>query len=53
MFAAAERIDDKRSARHAVQRVGARDGVDGHFFAITTEKKMLHPLVPRLPPGPG
>ena len=53
VFAAAQRIDDKRSARHAAQRVGARDGDDGQFFAIATVKKMLHPLVPRLPPGPG
>lgn len=53
VFAAAERIDDKRSAHHAVQRVGACDGVEAQFFAIATEKKVLHPLVQRLLPGPG
>jgi LysR family transcriptional activator of nhaA len=33
-----------------VRRVGACDGVDEQFFAIGTEKKVLHPLVQRLLP---
>jgi LysR family transcriptional regulator, transcriptional activator of nhaA len=42
-------------ARYGVQRVGDCDGVEEHFYAIGTEKKVQHPLVQRLlasAPGP-
>ena len=34
--------------RYSVRRIGACDGVDEHFFAIVTEKKVQHPLVQKL-----
>ena len=36
-----------------VKRVGQCDDVEEHFFAIGTEKKVLHPLVQKLLPGHG
>ncbi len=38
-------------ARYAVQHVGACEGVDEHFWAIGTERKVQHPLVRRLLEG--
>ncbi|WP_088279523.1 LysR family transcriptional regulator [Ideonella sp. A 288] len=51
VFPAPEMIEDKLLARYELQRVGTCDGVDEHFFAIGTEKKVQHPLVQRLLPG--
>ena len=52
VFAAPDLIHDKLSARYGVQRVGGCDGVEEHFFAIGTERRIQHPLVQRLlPPG--
>jgi LysR family transcriptional activator of nhaA len=48
VFPAAELIHDKLTARYEVERVGPCDGVEEGFFAIGTEKKVLHPLVQRL-----
>ena len=50
VFPAAVDLDDKLTQRYGVQRVAACDGVDEHFFAIATEKRVLHPLVQRLLP---
>lgn len=50
-FPAAELIHDKLTSRYAVKWVGPCDGVEEHFFAIGTEKKVLHPLVQRLLPA--
>lgn len=47
-FAAAELIHDKLTSRYAVKWAGPCDGVEEHFFAIGTEKKVQHPLVQRL-----
>jgi LysR family transcriptional activator of nhaA len=33
-----------------VQRLGVCEGVTEHFWAIGTEKKVMHPLVLRLLP---
>ena len=52
LFSAAELIDDKLSARYELQRLAACAAVEEHFFAIATEKKILHPLVQRLLPAP-
>ena len=52
VFPAAELLDDKLAQRYGLQRVAACDGVDELFFAIATEKKVLHPLVARLLPAP-
>jgi len=50
VFPAPELIHDKLTARYDVQRMGACEGVEEHFFAIGTEKKIQHPLVQRLLP---
>ncbi len=52
LFPAAELIDDKLSARFELQRLAPCGAVEEHFFAIATEKKVLHPLVQRLLPTP-
>jgi len=48
IFPAAEWVHEDLLAHYAVQRLGPCDGVTEHFFAIGTEKKVLHPLVQRL-----
>jgi LysR family transcriptional regulator, transcriptional activator of nhaA len=50
-FPAAELIHDKLTTRYDVKRLGPCEGVEEHFFAIGTEKKVLHPLVQRLLPA--
>ncbi len=52
LFPAAELIDDKLSARFELQRLAPCGAVEEQFFAIATEKKVLHPLVQRLLPAP-
>lgn len=51
VFPAATRVHDDLVARYGVERVGPCDGVEEHFFAIGTEKKVVHPLVQRLLPA--
>jgi LysR family transcriptional activator of nhaA len=51
VFAAAEKVHDELTARYHVKRIGPCDGVEEHFFAVGTEKKVLHPLVQRLLPA--
>ena len=48
IFPAAEWVHDDLLAHDEVQRLGPCEGVTEHFFAIGTEKKVLHPLVQRL-----
>ncbi|WP_341905866.1 LysR family transcriptional regulator [Polaromonas sp. YR568] len=48
LFPAAEWVHDDLLAHYAVQRLGSCPGVTEFFFAIGTEKKVLHPLVQRL-----
>ncbi|MDP2034542.1 MAG: LysR family transcriptional regulator [Polaromonas sp.] len=48
IFPAAEWAHEDLLAHYAVQRLGPCEGVSEHFFAIGTEKKVLHPLVQRL-----
>ena len=43
-------MNGSRSFGYAVNRVGPCAGVEEHFFAIGTERKVLHPLVQRLLP---
>jgi LysR family transcriptional regulator, transcriptional activator of nhaA len=50
-FPAAEMVHDDLVSRYGVKRLGPCDGVDEQFFAIGTEKKVLHPLVQRLLPS--
>lgn len=51
VFPAAERVHDDLVMRYRVRRIGPCDGVDERFFAIGTERKVLHPLVQRLLPA--
>ena len=51
VFPAPELVHAELIDRYAVKRVGHCDGVEEHFFAIGTEKKVLHPLVQRLLPA--
>ena len=51
VFPAAELIDQKLSSRYDVKRVGPCEGVEEHFFAIGTEKKVAHPYVQRILPA--
>ncbi len=39
--------------RYDLQHLADGDGLDEQFYAIATEKKVLHPLVQRLLPAPG
>lgn len=41
-------VHDELAGRYGVQRLGACDGVEERFYAIGTERKVLHPLVQRL-----
>ncbi len=50
VFPAASLVHDELLAHYDVKLVGPCDGVDEQFFAIGTEKKVLHPLVQRLLP---
>ncbi len=50
IFPAAKWVHDKLISRYEVQCLGACDGVDEQFFAIGTEKRVMHPLVRRLLP---
>ncbi len=49
-FPAAELAEDELLAHYGVVRVGHCEGVEEHFYAIGTEKKVQHPLVQRLLP---
>ena len=51
VFPAAVLVQDELLARYGLVNVGPCDGVEEHFFAIGTEKKVLHPLVQRLLPA--
>lgn len=50
LFPAAELVHEQLIARYGVERVGACEGVEEHFFAIGAHKKVLHPLVQKLLP---
>ncbi|MFM2067713.1 MAG: hypothetical protein RLZZ584_2622 [Pseudomonadota bacterium] len=52
VFPAAALVDDKLAARYEVQHVGDCGGVAEEFYAIATEKKLVHPLLQRLLPPP-
>ena len=48
VFPAAAIVDDDLASHYGVVRIGPCDGVQEHFFAIGTQKKVLHPLVSRM-----
>ncbi|HSB26185.1 MAG TPA: LysR family transcriptional regulator [Burkholderiaceae bacterium] len=45
VFPAATRVHDDLVQRYHVRRIGPCDGVEEHFFAIGTERRVQHPLV--------
>lgn len=47
-FPAATLVHDDLVKRYRVRRVGLCEGVQEHYYAIGTEKKVAHPLVARL-----
>jgi LysR family transcriptional activator of nhaA len=48
VFPAAELAPDDMAQRYRIRRVGDCDGVEEHFFAVVTQRKIMHPLVKRL-----
>lgn len=50
VFPGPELVHDDLTERYGVKRIGHCDGVDEQYFAIGTEKKVLHPLVQGLLP---
>ena len=48
VFPAVKVVHDDLLERYGVKRIGRSEGVEEHFYAIGTEKKVLHPLVQRL-----
>jgi len=50
-FPAPEVSHDELTGRYGLTRLGPCDGVEEHFYAIGTEKKVVHPLVRLLLPG--
>ncbi len=52
VFPAALAVEKDLLHRHHVQLLGVCEGVLEHYYAISTERKVLHPLVQRLLAGP-
>ena len=48
IFPAAQWVHDELVTRYSVRRIGLCEGVNEHFFAIGTERKVQHPLVLQL-----
>lgn len=48
IFAAANAMRNELKAQYGVRRIAECDGVEEHFFAIGTEKRIQHHLVKRL-----
>ncbi len=48
VFPAPALVHEELLARYRVKRVGPCEGIDEHFFAIGTERKVQHPLVAQL-----
>jgi len=48
VFPAPALVHEELLARYAVKRVGACEGVEEHYYAIGTERRVQHPLVQRV-----
>ncbi len=48
VFPAPKLAHEDLLARYGVERVAACDGVEEHYFAIASQKKIQHPLVQRM-----
>jgi LysR family transcriptional regulator, transcriptional activator of nhaA len=53
VFPAPTLVDHDLTTRYGVRQIGLAEGVEEHYYAIGTEKKIQHPLVKRLLPGSG
>lgn len=53
VFPAASMVEDELAKHYGVLRLGACEGVEEHFFAITGQKKVQHRLLGRLIAGSG
>jgi LysR family transcriptional regulator, transcriptional activator of nhaA len=51
VFPAAEMVHEHLVERYGVRRIGPCEGVEEHFWAIGSEKKVAHPLVQQLLTG--
>lgn len=52
VFPAATRVHEELVRRYGVRRIGPCDSVEEHYFAISAERRVQHPLVQRLLAGP-
>ncbi len=52
VFPAAEMVHDELISRYGVRWVGTCTGVEEHFYGISADKHVMHPLVQRLLPAP-
>lgn len=48
VFPAAELVHQQLLAQYGVQRIDALEGVVEHFYGISTERRVVHPLVRRM-----
>jgi LysR family transcriptional activator of nhaA len=51
VFPAADLVHDDLVERYGVRRIGRCEGVEEHYYAVGTEKRVVHPLVQRLLPA--
>ncbi len=51
VFPAADLMHKELTSRYNVKRIGTLTGIEEHFFAIGTARKVLHPLVQKILPG--
>lgn len=51
VFPSAAMVEQDLSTDYRVYRIGDCDGVEDHYYAIGTERRIMHPLVQRLLPG--
>jgi LysR family transcriptional activator of nhaA len=51
VFPAPELVHEELLAQYPLQRIGPCDGVEEQFYAIGTERRVMHPLVLKLLPG--
>jgi LysR family transcriptional regulator, transcriptional activator of nhaA len=51
VFPAPTLVDEDLTTRYGVKRIGLAEGVEEHYYAIGTERKIQHPLIKRLLPA--
>jgi LysR family transcriptional activator of nhaA len=48
VFPAPALVHQQLLAQYGVRHIGALDGVVEHFYGISTERRVVHPLVRRM-----